>query len=297
MNKTIFQEAWWLDITAPKRWGVISHDVKSGKVFMTYAFRKRFKFFTDIYPPALTPYTGLYFEMKGEISRAEKYKILNESIPLLISKLPKYTRFKVNFTTSFDWWSPFYWLGFGQHVRYTSILNGIKNHDEIWKGFNTNTKRNIKKANKTITVKKSYDAATLYSLFEKTMINQGRRPGWSQVLLENICKEIEKRQRGMVLTGEDQEGVPHCSLLLVWDDSVAYYLAGGTDPKIRSSGAMPLTMWTAIQEASNHVDTFDFEGSMQKGIDNFFRGFGAIPKPYYNISDGIMANKIVRQKK
>ena len=146
---------------------------------------------------------------------------------------------------------------------------------------------------KLITISKNFDVDTLYSLFEKTMHNQNRKPGYPKSILSNLCAEIEKRKCGVILSGNDENGTAHSALLLVWDSACAYYLVGGTDPDLRESGAMSLTMWTAIKEASNHVELFDFEGSMQQGIDRFIRGFGALPVPYYSISDGLFSGKIV----
>jgi len=39
-----------------------------------------------------------------------------------------------------------------------------------------------------------------------------------------------------------------------------------------------------IKYVSNYTNKFDFEGSMIEGIENSFRQFGAIQKPYFAIS-------------
>ncbi len=293
LRKSIFHEEWWLEITARKKWNKVSCETKHGTVCLVYAYRRKILNKVDIYLPPLTPYMGVYFDFDNEIDEITKFKLLDEALPVLIGKLPRYFRFKTNFLPAFDWWSPLYWEGFKQHTRYTSILNNISDHDAIWSGFNNNAKRNVKRAKKSINVRKNYDVDTLYRLFEKTMHNQNRKPGYPKSILSKLCAEIEKRQCGIILTGEDEKGAAHCSLLLVWDSACAYYLVGGTDPELRESGAMSLTMLAAIKEASIHVELFDFEGSMQKGIDRFIRGFGALPVPYYNISDGFLSGKIV----
>ncbi|KZZ15518.1 hypothetical protein A3751_17170 [Oleiphilus sp. HI0080] len=43
-------------------------------------------------------------------------------------------------------------------------------------------------------------------------------------------------------------------------------------------------MWEAIKFASTVTKRFDFEGSMIEPIERFFRGFGAMQKPYFQIS-------------
>ena len=120
-----------------------------------------------------------------------------------------------------------------------------------------------------MSVEENKDSDTLYDLFSKTMENQGGKPGYPRAVLKKLCDAIFERECGTLLTGIDERGDAHCSLLLVWDSKYAYYLSGGTDPDLRSSGAMPLTMWHAIKTGSKYADNFDFEGSMQKGIDKF----------------------------
>ena len=288
LQKRIFQEEWWLSITSQGKYGKLSYESKYGKVHLVYAYRKRYKIFTEIYVAPLSPYSGVYFELKRDINQITKYKLLYEALPILVDQLPKYSRLKVNYSPSFDWWSPLFWKGFSQYTLYTGILKNISDHDAIWKGFNQNIKRNIKKAEKTIIIKEGFDAERLYSLFTKTMSNQGKSPGYPKRILFELIEGIKKRKCGQIFIGEDENGIAHSGILLVWDSTSAYYLIGGTDPELRSSGAMPLTMWTAIKIASNYVDVFDFEGSKQEGIDRFIRSFGAIPSPFYTICNGYM---------
>ena len=70
---------------------------------------------------------------------------------------------------------------------------------------------------------------------------------------------------------------------MVWDDYTAYYLIGGADPELRNSGASSLLLWEAIQFAAQVSRTFDFEGSMLKPVERFFRAFGAIQQPYMQV--------------
>jgi len=67
------------------------------------------------------------------------------------------------------------------------------------------------------------------------------------------------------------------------DTSYAYYLLGGADPRLRSSGAQSLLFWEAIKLASRKNLKFDFEGSMIEPIERVFRAFGAVQVPYLQI--------------
>ncbi|WP_298543072.1 GNAT family N-acetyltransferase [uncultured Porphyromonas sp.] len=67
----------------------------------------------------------------------------------------------------------------------------------------------------------------------------------------------------------------------------AYYIAGGQVRTPEGEDAMALLLDRLItwsRETGCH--TFDFEGSMQRGIAFFFRSFGAVPHPYLRLQAG-----------
>jgi len=84
-----------------------------------------------------------------------------------------------------------------------------------------------------------------------------------------------------VLIAEDENGAAHAGVLIVWDAESCFYLMGGGDPTLRSSGASSLCVWEAIRHASTVSREFDFEGSMIEPIERFFRGFGAVQRSYF----------------
>jgi len=87
-----------------------------------------------------------------------------------------------------------------------------------------------------------------------------------------------------VLSAVDATGALHASLYCVWDDRRAWYLGGGGDPGLRSSGAGSLLMWELIKESAKHVGCFDFEGSMLPGVERYFRNFGGRRETYFEVS-------------
>jgi hypothetical protein len=45
-------------------------------------------------------------------------------------------------------------------------------------------------------------------------------------------------------------------------------------------------LWEAIRDVAQYSSSFDFSGTMIKGVEHFFKGFGAIQMPYSVISKG-----------
>ena len=62
-----------------------------------------------------------------------------------------------------------------------------------------------------------------------------------------------------------------------------YYLWGGSDPQFRNSGTNSYCLWEAIKFSASVTKAFDFEGSMIKPFEKFFRAFGGKLTPYFHV--------------
>jgi len=61
----------------------------------------------------------------------------------------------------------------------------------------------------------------------------------------------------------------------VWDEQCSYYFMGGQNPDTNSYRAMSLLLWHTMKEAkARGCAVFDLEGSMDEGVERFFRNFG-----------------------
>ena len=62
------------------------------------------------------------------------------------------------------------------------------------------------------------------------------------------------------------------------------YIIGAKDDNFGNSGAMTLLFWNAFTTLGHLVRSFDFEGSMIRGVENYFRSFGAEQKGFFEIT-------------
>jgi lipid II:glycine glycyltransferase (peptidoglycan interpeptide bridge formation enzyme) len=70
-------------------------------------------------------------------------------------------------------------------------------------------------------------------------------------------------------------GEPQAIVWNVWDAGSSYYFMGAKNPKVDNYRAMSALLWHSMRMAKargNH--TFDMEGSMDPGVERFFRNFG-----------------------
>jgi Acetyltransferase (GNAT) domain len=279
----LFSSPWWLDAVAPGAWGDVT-------VQHTGRLRARMAYTRTRYPlvgttlgiPPLTPYLGpeLYdLKRTGTRQLAEQYELMNE----LIERLPAHDRFLQNFHPGVMNWLPFYWRGFKQHTRYTYQLPDLVDLDAVWNRFSARARTAIRKAERSVTIDNDANPHEVYQLLQLTYANQGRSAGYPPRVLERAAEAARARDQGRLWIARDAAGRAHAGMFLVWNRDVAYYLASGSDPALRASGAMCLLMWHAIRFAAGVSRSFDFEGSMQPGIELFLRGFGPEQVPYFQV--------------
>jgi lipid II:glycine glycyltransferase (peptidoglycan interpeptide bridge formation enzyme) len=204
-----------------------------------------------------------------------------------IEKIEKQKFFLQNFGHEFTDWLPFYWSGFWQTTKYTYILHNIKDFVGLFENMSQQTRRNIKNAEKKqIKVKSGISIDEFLNIQEKTFKRQGTKNIQSAATLTKLITATQKRGQGALFGGYDNNGNLHAAAFVAWQNSSAYYIAGGGDPQLRDSGAHSLVLLESIKYVSQFTDNFDFEGSMLPGVERFFREFGAKQMPYFTVSRG-----------
>lgn len=279
----IFQQPWWLEAVAPGQWKII--EVKQGDkvtAALPYIIQKQFGLTLLIMPP-LTQMLGPWIaDIPGKYAtRLSREKELMNS---LIGQLPPFDYFKQNFHYSIDNWLPFYWKGFEQTTRYTYVLEDLTDTDRLWNNFTGSTRREIRKAEKQVTVTKEHEPELIWGLHRRTLNRKNASTREDFELFSRIFEASTSRNQGQLFMARDAGENIHAALFLVWDRHSAYYLMGGAADRFRTSGAQSLLMWEAIKFASDKTNTFDFEGSMLEPVERFFRGFGARQRPYFQIT-------------
>lgn len=280
---SIFQQPWWLDAVAPGQWGEVV--VKRGDEIaarLPYVIKKKYGL-TALTMPPLTQTLGPWIRpSKAKYARqiSEQKQYMNE----LIEQLPDVDYFCQNFSPNITNWLPFYWRGFNQTTSFTYRLHNLDNLDCVWDGFLANIRTDIRKAEKALIVRTDLTIDDFLLINSLTFKRQGMELPYSHNLVKRLDNACETHNARKMFFAEDAQGRIHAAVYLVFDSHTAYYLMGGGDPDLRNSGATSLLMWEAIQYASKVSTIFDFEGSMIEPVERFFRAFGAIQTPYYQIT-------------
>lgn len=283
----IFSKDWWLDADCGKdNWDVLIVE-KGGEIAASmpiYIKRKYgIKYITQ---PILSQTSGIHIiypeNQKYERRLSYEKEVMNEIIDQMEELDVAY--YQQNFHYSVTNWLPFYWRGFQQTTRYTYVIEDLRDLDKVYMDFSNNVRRRIKKASKIVSIKDNLSIEEFYNINTMTFDRQNLDIPYSLESLTRLDNSCIKHNCREIFYAIDENNVIHGALYIVWDDNSTYGLMAGANPKYRNSGASTLLVWNAIKHSSEKVNKINFGGSIVEPIENFFRPFGAVQKPYFEIS-------------
>jgi lipid II:glycine glycyltransferase (peptidoglycan interpeptide bridge formation enzyme) len=226
------------------------------------------------YPPLQTAVNRLSYEKK----------VMNDMIDQLLSLDVDW--FSQNFHHCITNWLPFYWRGFQQTTRYTYVIPDINTIDLdcLFSAFSKNARRCINRAEAIVEVKTGMSAMDFYNYHKMVLNKKNAEIIYSRETFNRIYNATAERGCGQTIYAIDHNGLIHSALFVIWDENSAYLLIGAVDPQYKDIGSMSLLRREAIKYTSTRTVHFDFEGSMIEGVENSFRQFASVPKPYFHIS-------------
>lgn len=281
----LFFQAWWLDAVAgPGDWSAVLALRGEEVVGVLPYVRKRCLGMTMLIQPKLTQSLGPWVR-PSEARYAKALAMEKDVLGALVDGLPEFDFYRQSWSVARTSWLPFYWRGFEQTTRYTYVLSDISDHDVLWQGMQKDVRGNVRKAASRFGVQVRFadDIGELFPVLRKTFDRQGKKLPFSEEFLYRVDRAASRQGKRAIVLGEDAEGRLHAGTYIVWEGDTAYQLLNGYDPEVRQSGAGSLCVWSAIQKASEHVNRYDFEGSMLEPVERFFRAFGAVQIPYFSV--------------
>ncbi|MFT4678553.1 MAG: hypothetical protein ACI84C_000757 [Flavobacteriales bacterium] len=243
-------------------------------------------------PLRFTPHAALFFKQntsnaagstqyEKSVGKAISTWILEQSVKTVLLPFP----------WSYDDMQSFTWDGFRVAPKYTYRLSLEPSGEAIRANFSQSAKSAIKKAEKSeIVVTICDDAQKVHELLNETL--QSKNDSFDLGLTLEEIKNLFETELAFALVANCNEK-PIATGVFVHDRLNCYYLLGGVNRKYSKLEGGTAIIWSGIQKAKEiGCEVFDFEGSMNPGIEHFFRGFGGKLTPYFQI---IKANKLQRR--
>ncbi len=278
---SIFNKTWWMDAVQARYEIYVCIDKNKDIIGgMILTFDKN----GNISMPLLTQTLGILFSDFNDCKYATKLTKEKDIIESLIKYIPNDKQYFMQYNYNFTNWLPFMWNGYSQYCRYTYVIDNLDDVDEIKSNFKSNTRGYINKSIKRgLKIKEDLSIEDFYYINKKTFERQGLNIPYSLEFLkhfDNFLKQYNACKSIFIL---NEDGKIIAGIYLVYDKRTTYYLMSGVDNSEKSSGAISFALWEAIKFSRNVSKCFDFEGSCIRGIEEFFRSFGAKQKMYFAI--------------
>ena len=279
-----FHQAGWWQALWGDEWSV-SLSQKGDHIHGAWPYRKTQKVgLSMIRPPMLTPYHGPLLLYPPQQKRTTRYSFQHEVVQGLLEQLSGYQHCYQHLRPQSHLGMAFHLSGFDLTTRYTYVVPELSDADALFSQCRENIRREIRKAEKSLTVQPEEDIDLLHTVKKAHYATQKRQYEISKTLLQRGFAYSREQRKGELLVARDDHGQPQGAIWYVWDAESAYYLHGGTFPQSKNSGAMSLLLWTALKRAAQHTRSFNFEGSMVPAIERYFRSFGGVCTPYLAVS-------------
>ena len=288
LNATsVFNSVSWLQIFPKNRFVILGIFNKNEELIGCFYYykHKRAKILTHLSAPPFSPHCGFY--IKDETSNPAqkttfKKKVFEAIITFLDKK--KYDLLTLSFSLENTDFQEFIWRKFTVEPKYTYCLNLEKTEEELLANMSSERRKNIRKAEKDgIIVKRVSEMKEVQKLIEGTFERQNLKIDNSVFL--SILNGFSTEKNSFAFVAYNQKGTPISCNFCVYDSQKSYYLFGGYNQEEKHEGAGALAHWEAIKYAKEKgLKVFDFEGSMLKPVEKYFRGFGAEITPYFTVN-------------
>ncbi len=259
VNGNLCAYSWYLDIVSPGWCALVEGDYEN--VFpLTVSSKAGIKY---IIQPYFTQQLGLF---SRSFSPETKLTEFLKSIPSDY----KYIDINLNTTNPV---SPS-----GNVSDMTNLELDLKNeYDEIAHDYQSNLKRNLKKASQNkLSILKNVRPEELISLFRANKGQDLKHLNDKQYLLiQRIAYESIQKGLGEIWGAFDEFNQLVAGILWVNSHQKSIFLFSALSETGRNLNAMPWLIDTFIRQNAGKSLTLDFEGSNDEGLARFYSSFGA----------------------
>jgi hypothetical protein len=264
-NGLVYGFSWYLNIASPQWEALILDDYLA--VMPLTAHRKFFIWYLS--QPFFTQQLGIF----------TKQAVSQEILQSFLQAIPAKFRFiDIQLNEQNQLLNP----KIKMRKRRNYVLDLAKPYDKITKEYNTQSKRNLKKAKKYELLIQSISTSETVSFYKlhKALSTKGVKEADYQRLQQLMDKASE--QQKIICKGVfDKSGeLLAAGAFLAHKNRIIFLLGNGSELG-KEKGAMTYLMDNIIFLFSDHRMILDFEGSEIEGIARFFRSFGAEKRNYY----------------
>jgi hypothetical protein len=281
---TVFNDLDWIRVYGDKLvlYGIFDNDNKlTGGFYIYRSSLFGIPFFTA---PPHTPSIGLFYT--NQAKNSSNRLGVDKEVMTTISAFFRQTKFAVQrycLPVGITDMQPFIWDKF-KVVPYFTYWIDLKNtEEEISSRISPKLRNNIKKAGVDgVSVRQVTDYMVIEPILTETFRRQGVKI--DEPRIRRILYDFANPGNSFAFVAF-QEDKPVSMAFCLFDRDTAFYLFGGVSETQKHEGAGAFVLWECIRHAKKTgLSCFDLEGSMIRGVEKFFRGFGGEQKSYFTVN-------------
>jgi lipid II:glycine glycyltransferase (peptidoglycan interpeptide bridge formation enzyme) len=225
--------------------------------------------------PVLTPYLGPHIFYPSDLKESRRDSYEHETVSELMKLLPQIKEWHLALPPGMKQAGLFKQYKLRTEVQQTFLVSLGDTEINLFTNIKESARRNIKQAEKELTITEDKTSVhKLYEFQENTLAGKGKKLAYNEQMLVELMEACGDHHAGALWVARNRATI-EAIVWQVWDDTTNYYLMGGQNPESNGSKAMTLLLWHCIKDSKNKgLTTFDFEGSMDEGVERFFRNFG-----------------------
>lgn len=277
-HAVVYACSWWLDIVSPGWEALILDDYSTG---MPLTQRKKFGI-SYLYQPAFTQQLGIF----GKTNNAEAFL---KAIP----KKFRLVEIQLNYLNR---------PGTSENISLTNKLTHHlpldRNIEEIRSRYSENTRRNIKKFERTeLKIQQEKNIEDLIQIFRS---NKGARIETLKEeeydVLRKLIDASTSRDACTILKVKNNNEEVIAGAAFIHSFSSYIFIFSATDQQARETGAMAAIIDHFIERHAGEQKFLDFEGSMNPDLARFYKSFGSQEIVYLQIRRNTLPPIIRRLK-
>lgn len=179
-------------------------------------------------------------------------------------------------------WLPFYWKGYRQTTHYTYRFDPLRPVVELMEQAQPQRRKRMDLLRRECLLDRQVGAKEFSAFHNEYYLRKSGHNLLSPSLVERVCTTALERGNAHLYGLRDIQGNLQVADFVVFDSRCAHSLMSGMAPNAPRNSTT-LLFWHLIDDLYGRTAAFDFEGSMDPGIEQFFRSFGATQTPYHCI--------------
>ena len=279
----LFQQYWWMEtVCKGKQWDVLLSQ-RDGRIegALPYLVGKKYglKF---ILQPQLTQFCGPWYNYPDNVDHIEFEHRVGGDLAAQLNAL----RARVclmHFSPDITDWLPFRWAGYRQTTRYTYRFPSLADPDALFADASRVRRRHMEEVESLCTVDENVDLKEFIAFHKAYYARRGERDLIPEELIENVCSAALARRQGLLWGLRSADGALQAAWFVAFDDRCGYSLLLAIGEKAPKN-AMTYLMWQVLKHLSGLTKAFDFEGSVEPGLELFYRTFGTTQTQFFEVS-------------